>query len=177
MDEISKFRITGAVIWLILLVVVIPVWFSQPVGFKPEGYQLEKVSAERPLVDHAYVLPGQPVPKAPEPVKVSREVKAKQAKPVEKIAKSTQSKAERPNKQVASKPQWIVRIIAYKEIKSANDLLGRLEKDYEVSIKTFEKSGFHSVRTGPYFSKAKAEQDRQKLDKMLHTKSEVVQLN
>lgn len=177
MDEISKFRITGAVIWLILLVAVIPVWFSQPVGFKPEGYQLEKVSAERPLVDHAYVLPGQSVPKAPEPVKVSRGGVVETVKPAKELVKTVESSVEKPKKQVASKPQWIVRIIAYKEIKNANDLLGRLEKDYEVSIKTFEKSGFHSVRAGPYFSKAKAEQDRQKLDKMLHTKSEVVQLN
>jgi cell division septation protein DedD len=73
--------------------------------------------------------------------------------------------------------QWLVRITAYKDITAANDLLGRLESNYPVWIKEFKKSGTYSVRTGPYLSKAKAEQDKRKLDKMLRTNAEVVQLN
>jgi len=164
MDEVSKYRLTGAFIWLGLLVVIVPIWFSQPVGFKPEGYQVVQQTAERPLVEHAYVLPG----KASQP-----EIKSSAVQPQSKD--SVVAKQVSGSSQKASQSQWIVRIIAYKNIKDANDLLGRLESDFEVNIKTFEASGMHSVRTGPYFSKAKAEQDRQKLDKMLHTKSEVAQ--
>ena len=39
-----------------------------------------------------------------------------------------------------------------------------------------KKTKMYSVRTGPYLSQAKADKDKEKLDKMLHTNGEVVQL-
>ena len=191
MDEVGKHRLTGAAIWLGLLVIVVPIWFSQPVNFKPEGYIDNQFSAERPLVDHAYVVPESAVQNRVKPVLETKPVKqvsinstAKKQADIEVAKKATVKAVEKKSTQSvkqttkqAGKPRWIVRIIAYKDIKNANDMLGRLEKSYEVYIKTFEKSGVHSVRAGPYISKAKAEQDRQKLDKMLHAKTEVVQLN
>ncbi|GKT12221.1 MAG: DedD protein [Thiomicrorhabdus sp.] len=189
MDEVSKHRLTGAAVWLMLLVIIVPVWFSQPINFQPAGYVNKTVTAERPLVDHAYVLPESAVKskvvpatkpktdKQPSPRIVKKVVEKKVvAKSVvqKSVAKVTEAKAI-PKSKPVTKTRWIVRIIAYRDIKNANNLLGRLESRYEVYIKTFEKSGIHSVRTGPYISKAKAEQDKKKLDKMLHTKSEVVQ--
>jgi len=157
MDEVSKYRLTGAVIWLMLLVFLVPVWFGEPVHFKPEGYVPLEKTAERPLIKPA--LPSfndDSLPVVGGAEKESKKNLVEMTKPPQK--------------------QWIVRIIAYKNMPDANELLGRLEEDYDVMIKTFEKSGMHSVRTGPYTSKVKAEQAKQKLDKMLHTQSEVVQL-
>ncbi len=162
MDEVSKYRLIGAIIWLVLLVVFVPLWFGEPVHFKPDYY----VSSDK-LAEHRLMKPMGDQPKVVlEPVVGSSE----QIKTTESVLQK-EAKLEK-----SSKKQWIVRIIAYKNIKDANELLGRLEMDYEVMIKSFEKSGMHSVRVGPYFSKAKAEQARQKLDKMLHTQAEVVQL-
>ncbi len=42
MDEVSKHRLTGALIWLTLLVVLVPVWFGEPVHFDPENYSLSQ---------------------------------------------------------------------------------------------------------------------------------------
>ncbi len=160
MDEVSKHRLTGALIWLTLLVVLVPVWFGEPVHFDPESYSLSQpVVEERPLVGMAY--------------RSSEKVSGEEVAINKVMAKKTSGES---REQSAQKPQWIVRIIAYKEMKSANDLLGRLESDFDVSIKTFEATGMHSVRAGPYLSKAKAEQDKQKLDKMLHIQSEIVRL-
>ncbi len=145
MDEVSKYRLTGAIIWLLLLVIFVPIWFGEPVDFKPEESAPAQKVVERPLI-----------------------------KP-ETTAALKQSDAQVESKKMVNR--WIVRVAAYKEIKTANDMLGRLDGQYDVAIKTFEKTGMHSVRVGPYFSRAKAEQTKQEIDKRLYTQSEVVQLN
>ena len=162
MDEVSKYRLIGAIIWLVLLVVFVPLWFGEPVHFKPDYY----VSSDKPTEHRLMKQMHNQSTVVLEPVVGSSEQRQTTKSVLQEEAKEDKS----------PKKQWIVRIIAYKNMKDANELLGRLEMDYEVMIKSFEKSGMHSVRVGPYFSKAKAEQARQKLDKMLHTQAEVVQL-
>lgn len=146
MDEVSKYRLTGAIIWLLLLVIFVPIWFGEPVGFKPEVSAPAQKVVERPLI-----------------------------KPETTVALKQGDAVQVESKKVVH--QWIVRVAAYKEIKTANDILGHLDGQYDVAIKTFEKTGMHSVRVGPYFSKIKAEQAKQEIDKRLYTQSEVVQLN
>lgn len=186
MDDLSKYRLTGAFLWLLLLVILVPSWYGSPVNFHPDGHQSISDKGERPLVEHIYELPVQAVQKQAE-VQSSPLVNS-QATDKDTVVKSIQVSPKRvtDNKSVANdsnkleqstSPQWIVRITAYKDIKKANDLLGSLESKYAVWIKEFKKSGTYSVRAGPYLSKAKAEQDKQKLDKMLRTNAEVVQLN
>lgn len=186
MDDLSKYRLTGAFIWLLLLVILVPIWYGNPVNFQPAGYQQISAKGERPLVEHIYELPVQATQNQAEvqsdPVvnsqtkdqnAVEKSIQVSQDIATENKLASNQSKSREPSSSI----QWIVRITAYKEIKKANHLLERLKSDYEVSIKEFKKSGTYSVRSGPYLSKAKAEQDKQKLDKMLRTNAEVVQLN
>lgn len=36
MDEITKYRITGAIIWLALLIIIVPSWYSFPVDYQQE---------------------------------------------------------------------------------------------------------------------------------------------
>lgn len=198
MDDVSKYRLTGAIIWLFLLVVVVPDWYSHPVNFQPLGHQVEIIKGERPLVEHVYELPVQTQQiqseikstpttnqkvvgtlvsnSSPSAIDKSVDIVSRQiADQVTSEKKSESVSAVNMDKPIP--PQWIVKVTAYKDIKKANHLLGRLESNYEVSIKEFHKTGTYSVRTGPYVSKAKAEQDKQKLDKMLRTNAEVVQLN
>lgn len=186
MDDVTKYRLTGALIWLTLLVIVVPSWYSNPVNFKHEGYQNDLLKAERPLVENVYELPmandnrQKTAVVTPQPTRVDDSTEISEQQSPERyqikqdVANATDDSSKKTNK---SAPTWIVRVIAYADIRDANNLLGRLETEYNVSIKAFEKSGTFSVRTGPYNSRAKAEQDQRKLDKMLHTKSEVVQLN
>ncbi len=198
MDDVSKYRLTGAFIWLLLLVILVPSWYSHPVNFQPSGHQDIVAKGERPLVEHIYELPVQTTQKQAEVqsnplangqvdklVSMAGSDKAtdkgavlKVEQESHKIISATKSVPNSSkNQDKSTPPQWIVKVTAYKDIKKANDLLGRLESKYEVSIKEFKSSGTYSVRTGPYFSKVKAEQDKQKLDKMLRTNAQIVQLN
>lgn len=34
MDELTKYRITGAVIWLALLILLVPSWYANPVDYE-----------------------------------------------------------------------------------------------------------------------------------------------
>ena len=198
MDEVSKYRLTGAFLWLLLLVILVPSWYGSPVNFQPAGHQEINTKGERPLVEHIYELPVQTVQNQAEvksnPV-ANNQLSGRsdplieshtsvQSSVVKSMPVSADIMVEKKSVTNDSKKmsqstslQWIVRITAYKDIKKANHLLGRLESNYEVSIKEFKASGTYSVRAGPYLSKAKAEQDKQKLDKMLRTNAEVVQLN
>ncbi len=156
-DEVTKYRLTGAIIWLAFVVLWVPVWFGDPVYFQPESDKATWNVIERPLVK-------QPAVQA-EGTGVSMPVESPK-----KVVSSpvTEKELEAP----AS--QWIVRVVAYQSIKAANDLLGRLESQYDVSIKTFEATGMHSVRVGPYSSREEALKVKREIDKALNTQSEVV---
>lgn len=192
MDLVSKYRIVGAAIWLGLLVIIVPNWYSAPVNFEPEGLQKTEVKSTLPIIDHAYRLPNnseqpqtngqlqfQNVPPLKEfyksePVNSKVDFNQNTAEEIQ-LHKEIEA-ADKVSGNTKYKGQWIVRLQAFKDIKAANNLLGRLDSSYDVYIKYFEKTKMYSVRTGPYLSKAKAAKDKVELDKMLRTKSEVVQL-
>ncbi|MEA1990262.1 MAG: SPOR domain-containing protein [Pseudomonadota bacterium] len=192
MDLVSKYRIVGAAIWLGLLVIIVPNWYSEPVNFVPEGIQKTEAKSTLPIVDHAYRLPqSNEQPQTNGQVQYQKEQSLKELnKPESANSKIDSSQktaeeiqlhrqietADKVSENTKYKGQWIVRLQAFQDIKAANNLLGRLDSSYDVYIKYFERTKMYSVRTGPYLSKAKAEKDKVKLDKMLHTKSEVVQL-
>ena len=194
MDLVSKYRLIGASVWLFLLVLIVPQWYSHPVNFVPDGKVKVEPKSTLPIIEHAYRLPdsndepltdGQTSHKEQLNNKSFQDNKA----PVsEESVLNSKSESDFQNMQeiikkannIASsekyKGQWIVRLLAFEDIKAANDLLGRLEPNFKVYIKYYEKTKMYSVRTGPYLSQAKADKDKEKLDKMLHTNGEVVQL-
>lgn len=205
MDDESKFRITGAAIWLLLLVVIVPMWYSNPVNFKPESERTAESNVEKAVVYQAYVLPSKDVPSTepkptlskPEP-SVSKLPEVEPAQQTEKTVeipdkKLIPNKAELVAKTVEQSQvksgrvpvdlspnlksgQWLVKVYSSKEIKDANKVLGQLDDKYEVWIKEFPKTKTFSVRTGPYASKAQAEKDKIKIDKAIRTQSELVQV-
>ena len=189
MDSISKNRLIGAAIWLFLLVLIVPQWYSHPVNFVPDGKVKTESKSTLPLVDHAYRLPhsdeepltdGQAskreVLKNNETdlqiAESSKKLSANEFKQQQKIIK----KADAIANDDQYKGQWIVRLLAFSDINEAKKLLKKLKPNYAVYIKFYEKTQIYSVRTGPYLSKVKADKDKAKLDKMLHTNGEVVQL-
>jgi cell division septation protein DedD len=186
MDEVGKYRLLGAAIWLTLLILIVPGWYSHPVNFQPQGAESQPVKMDRPLVEQAYVLPvkegGGSVAAKPEADSVKppvtevvsqAPVSATKAPPV---VTNGVSAAKQSSVQNVVKGQWLVKVASYKELKEANELLGRLDRDYPVWIKEFTKSKTYSVRTGPYASRDEAQRDKQKIDKAFHTQAIVVQV-
>jgi len=192
MDLHAKQRLVGAAIWLMLLVIVVPGWYSNPVNFSPDGEVEKETVSTLPMVEHAYRLPS-----TGERPLTNGQSKRLQEANVENtsvknaaISKKTESVAEAKAVVEVIKPQfvdkvsgqqqyegqWIVRLQAFNNIKQANELASKIEEDYPVYIKYFEKTRVYSVRTGPYISQSKAEKAKQKLDKILRTNGEVRQL-
>ena len=196
MDVVSKNRLIGAIIWLGLLVLVVPQWYSEPVNFVPDGGVTVESKITMPIVDHAYRIPnssdkpltngqqlnvdnqksssGQSLEstKIDETLLVDKTDFSEKHQNIQKLI----NKSEEIDSNKKYQGQWIVRLLAFSDIREANELLGRLDVEYDVYIKYYEKTKMYSVRTGPYISKAKADKDKLKLDKMLHTNGEVVQL-
>ncbi|WP_028486896.1 SPOR domain-containing protein [Thiomicrorhabdus chilensis] len=184
MDEVSKFRLIGAAIWLSLLILIVPGWYSNPVNFQPEGARSDTVEQSVPLVQQAYVLPGKGrEEKAAEPIQspqasaVAPAVKteSEQAEGMATIEKGQQAAAVQSGES-EPKSQWLLKVAAYKKLSNANKVLGMLDRDYEVWIKEFPVSKTFSVRTGPYDSREAALRDKQKIDRALHTQSQIVQV-
>lgn len=190
MDLQSKHRIIGAAIWLTLLVIIVPSWYSNPVNFSPDGKVIEDNKGSLPIVSHAYRLPNSAVgilaPVSDKQLQVKKSAddeddptltnadKASQVQnPTERIKAEFEDKYGDSQKYAG---QWIVRLQAFNNTEQANQLASRLKSDYPVYIKYFAKTKVYSVRTGPYISEMKAQKDKQKLDKMLRIDAEVRQL-
>lgn len=187
MDLQSKHRIIGAAIWLTLLVIIVPSWYSNPVNFSPDGKVVEDNKGSLPIVTHAYRLPnGKVAPVSDQQLQAqqSSDDEDEPAPSSSDKAAAIQNSAELIKAEFEDKygnsekyaGQWIVRLQAFNNTEQANHLASRLKPDYPVYIKYFAKTKVYSVRTGPYISEMKAQKDKQKLDKMLRIDAEVRQL-
>ncbi len=187
MDLQSKHRIIGAAIWLTLLVIIVPSWYSNPVNFSPDGKVIEDNKGSLPIVSHAYRLPnGAVAPVSDKQLQVKKSADDEDDPALHEADKFSQ--AQNPTERIkiefedkyGNNPsfagQWIVRLQAFNNTEQANQLALRLKPDYPVYIKYFAKTKVYSVRTGPYISEMKAQKDKQKLDKMLRIDAEVRQL-
>ncbi|BBP43952.1 SPOR domain-containing protein [Thiosulfativibrio zosterae] len=198
---VSRNRLIGSVVWLLLLVVVVPIWYNDPVDFHPSN-TLNASQPATPVVSHAFVLPQDAVvPKTPvqttspkskeEPAKLVEADLAKQS--AEKSAKpkaddkksdaqateSTQAKEQQGVIKTQAKKQqsiWILRLVAYKNKEMAEEMRSRLSYDYEAFIKYFPKTDYYSVRIGPYLDEAQAKKDQNELNRLLRVKSELVKI-
>lgn len=198
MDEISKFRLTGAAIWLLLLVIVVPSWYSNPVNFNPDSETEAEFKSTEPVVYQQYVLPVKDEPIADieqpfiKPVNKASDrqesemvtTAAKETKPtmiesekvVKATAKSTLIKSVGTGNPEPKAGEWLLKVYGSKDIKAANRVLGLLDDKYEVWIKEFPKAKSFSVRTGPYKTRSEAERDKRKIDKAIRTHSVIVQV-
>jgi cell division septation protein DedD len=71
---------------------------------------------------------------------------------------------------------WLVKIAAYKSKQKAEEINDRLRYSYKSYIKYFPKSQYYSLRVGPYEDKEEALKDQQKLNKLLHIKTNLVKM-
>ena len=184
LDQVSKHRLIGASIWLLALVLIVPSWYNNPVNFNPEGEMQPPSQNRLPVVEHAYRLPADF-----EPPVADAQTSVDPAQPAPEVSKTDEEDSTQGMRggiksdyidQVTGDPsyqgQWIVRLQAFDNVKQANDLADQIQAEYPVYIKYFSKTDVYSVRTGPYNSRSKADKQRRKLDKMLRTDGEVVQI-
>lgn len=205
-DEVVpvKFRLTGAAIWLGLLVIIVPIWYSNPVNFSPADSE-ESQSTEKVLVEQPFVLPLSDkqkqllVQKASEEKEAANQERAEAVKvqPVQKKSNAlavlpeasdevTKTKLPETKIEPASQPvsqvtedvkdagPWILRLVAYRKKDMADAMRDRLKYDYDAYIKHFPKSRYYSVRVGPYSSKQEALKDQKRLNRILRINSELV---
>lgn len=191
MDEITKYRITGAAIWLLLLIILVPSWYSNPVEdpsqkswAKTVAYadEIDDLLLEEAPVNKEVVkeLAEQPIKQVAAPEVVKEEAKQEiitpqvVEKPIEKpVAKSVeQPKPAKPSE------EWQIRVATYKSLQTAKNTLALLEDRYQVTIGDFsagDKKMF-TVRVGPYPTKEQAMKVKQDLDIELRTDSAIIKI-
>lgn len=183
-DLSLKFRMTGALVWLLLLIIVVPGWYSHPVGFSP-GMDIESSHQENDqiVVDKPFVLPNVKTEPADTHKKLVENAVAENKSADQKNVgvESVESKTpEKTSQKVADKPKlptttekWVIRVAAYRSKEKANLLYEHLKYDYDVFVKYFPQSKYYSVRIGPYSDKSLAIKDQKELNRVLRVRSEL----
>lgn len=175
----SQYRLIGAVVWLVLLVVIVPVWYSNPVNFKPNSFDTFN-NTEVSIVNSPFVLPKQVITEemVTKPLVVPE--KDTPQKLLDKPLNKAKSLAEREENKVFQEeiiaPTWIIRLVAYRNKEMAEEMKANLKYDYDVSIRYFPATGYYSLRIGPYQSKDQAKRDQVELDHLLRIQSELVKI-
>lgn len=215
MDELTKYRITGAIVWLTLLIMLVPSWYANPVDYEKAQPWLHSNSTERlndiaitsnmakqvdgvtsvsseadhdtdvsqlPDIPRDTEKPNRTLEERPAPIEPttqpieSERLNQESVKPerVEEAPETTEPIMASEDKS----PAWLVRVASYNSIESANRTLGVLEMRYKVTIGDFstKTQKIYSVRVGPFYSLAEAEQAKTELDKELVTNSVIVQI-
>ncbi len=204
MDELTKYRVTGAIFWLALLILLVPSWYSDPVVYdQPHSFEQSKVEDTGHSSSTPVQAPKPEVPVALPQVKISKQdqaIKLEESKLPEPKPVQVEKKAEietavdaEPSKVTdvvkQSKPSadktdnlnqaaWLVRVASFNSIEAANKLLATLEMRYQVTIGDFSSADrkVYSVRVGPYYRFDEALQAKQALDEELSTDAVVVKI-
>lgn len=181
-QTVLKYRLTGAIFWLGLLVIIVPIWYSNPVNFDP-AKQEETPVKKSVLIEKPFVLPQGQGHQATDKTELDSSSGQSVAPDVQEANEQKQTDKEylHTKNDVINKKtvnvesyKWIIRLVAYRKKDLAEALQQRLKYDYEAFIKHFPENNYYSVRVGPYASKAEAVKDQQRLDRILRVQSELV---
>lgn len=177
-----KYRLTGAIFWLGLLVIIVPIWYSNPVNFDPVK-QEEAAVKKSVLIEKPFVLPEHQTNDTAVKKELNNSIDEQATSTSQKTDAGVQQKVDAPVEQSrvashqaanAEQYEWIIRLVAYRKKELAEALQQRLKYDYEAFIKHFPENDYYSVRVGPYASKEEAVKDQQRLDRVLRIQSELV---
>jgi len=178
-----KYRLTGALFWLGLMVIIVPSWYSHPVHFDPEQTSTKPVNSTG-LIEKPFVLPkknegqaksiAQTVQKHSVETDTRPNSKSKSKSMVTDASKAVPSNQTPSNQSIStdSTPvNWVIQLVAYKTKTMADTLQERLKYDYDAFVKFFPKNGYYSVRVGPYQDKTRALKDQERLNQLLRIDS------
>ncbi|QKI88861.1 SPOR domain-containing protein [Thiomicrorhabdus xiamenensis] len=183
-EDVIKYRLVGALVWILLLLLFVPGWYADPV---PQGVQ--SVSSDKgaePIAITAYHLPEgvQPDTVKQEILVGARERHLQEIQQREqrlqesKVQTQMQPVVEKRSSDAASTNvdrQYMVRLITFFEIEKADQFVqGAKKHGYKVVLKEFNvsKNGKNQIvyqaRTENYNSLDKALKAKQNLDKIFH---------
>lgn len=182
-----KYRLTGALFWLGLMVIIVPSWYSHPVQFDPDQSTTQS-DPPTVLIEKPFALPSKPpsvaskteVVKSPShPTDKPADSRDSQPKKISQTQLEAAPKKQAPSTQSASSTQsdesknvnWVVQLVAYKTEAMAVALKERLKYDYDAFVKFFPKNGYYSVRIGPYQDQTLALKHQARLNELLRIDS------
>jgi DedD protein len=183
LDESSRNRLIGALVWLGLLIIIVPSWYAHPVNFKPPSSNEKSLTSPHEAVaSHPFYLsqdttsstPSSLDKKLPTIISKKTAVRVKSTpKYIPHVKQNIPSNKAHAQKNIV--PSWILRVVSYRKKETAETLKDRLKYDYPAFVKYFPKSKYYSVRIGPYKSKSELLKDQAKIDRLLHVKSEFIE--
>lgn len=191
MDEITKFRITGALIWFALIFFLVPAWYNNPVDYAKVNGQWHAdldddidalIAQERALQSGAK--------REEEKVEVVQQVESSESRTPRSETRVEQSASQSVSQRSASSSSsvpsaidgetgWFVRLVSYRSEASAQALWQRLDnKGYQASVGEFNSGGqpVYTVRVGPYARRAQALDVKDILDAHFRTDSAVIEV-
>jgi cell division septation protein DedD len=175
MDELTKYRLTGAIVWLGMLILIVPSWYGDPVDYVKDQslFSIESVTGTvpvdsmpvKPAVQNTH-RPSLDVPNLPSvssAATVSLSVPDKSVESVEPIEPIG---------------QWVVRLASYSNIQSANRMVDQLGSRYQATIGDFSTSDrrIYSVRIGPFDRLNTALEAKKELDAEFNIDALVVKI-
>ncbi|MBO1923499.1 SPOR domain-containing protein [Thiomicrorhabdus sp. 6S3-12] len=184
-EDVIKYRLVGALVWILLLLLFVPGWYADPV---PQGVQ--SVSSDKgaePIAITAYHLPEGVQPDAvKQEILVGarerhlqeiqqREQRLQESKAQTQVQQAVATKRTSDTESPSIDRQYMVRLITFFEIEKADQFVKRAKKHgYKVVLKEFNvsKNGKNQIvyqaRTENYNSLDKALKAKQNLDKIFH---------
>jgi DedD protein len=177
MERVLKERIIGAIVLVIFVVLVVPIFLDGP----PEDGE---------IVSERVLLPGQKDQNIKtvvlergrsEPIPVASDTEAEKPVPQQEIAREEQDPAPQPvttpqNLSASTTGMWAVQLGSYSNKENAERLAAELRKQgYAAFLSQFQTSSgqLHRVRIGPQKDRASAEAMAARLLKVNH-KGQVV---
>lgn len=190
-EDVTKFRLLGAMVWLTLLILIVPYWYSNPVNFSPDDQasdeakntQVNQSPSQNLSPAEPYLLPVIPQPDVvlSSETKVNKQMQSGEGNEVVtadkgKVKSDVSVSTQAESKLAPLKDQWIVRLVAYKKKQDADLLLDNIRYQYPAYIKQYPKSKLYSVRAGPYVDKNIALADQKELKQLLKVETELVKI-
>jgi len=173
MDELTKNRLTGAMVWLGLLIWLVPQWYSNPVNYSSLAGGVKSAVVNLDELGVNVALPkgtqdSKEVDTTDKVIDSDRNINRDDSSEVKEVvteANSTSSSLTLLELKEITEPGFYVRLIS--------DLEKRLVAQYDVSIGSFTTSAgkFYTVRVGPYLSLEEASLAKTVLDRELRIES------
>lgn len=170
MDELTKYRVTGAIIWLSFLIVIVPGWYASPVDFSTmkDVFSVQGLTSDEKTMQTQGSFSQEAVgnQKPSEKSVRGEHAKAGTGKEISANVSSAPPVVSDGFKQVNPTGQWLVRVASYGNIQSAHRVVNELEGRYKVTIGDFssQERRLYSVRVGPFDSLNSAEFAKKELD-------------
>ena len=171
LDEPLKHRLTGAVIWLSLLVFVVPTLLGEPVEF------IQQISEKGMAIRQIDPLEIESLEAKDLGQQTTSNQVVETSRPSQAIAREAASPPSTDKIQInqleANPNRFVVQVVSYKSEDNADRLIKRLNGRYALRKKFFEPN-IYAVRSVGFHTKEEAIKLKQEIDKELKVNSVII---